>query len=185
MGSMEGKLVPEQYREQLLLLAQDEHSFNATYHNVDRFTWTVERAKELGVYEFLLSRSPRFWGTAEDIRKRLIEFRAMGLTQWQFYIGMAGLDRLHVAVAHVVSQDNDDIGRWCGRQGPGHQRRLCDQQRGDERGDRGETAHEVVPVMNCQDCRALSEMSLRHQAPSQRMHLTAWSARCLADLCLS
>ena len=96
MGSMEGKLIPEEYRDRLVQLAEDEHSFDATYHNVDRFTWTVERAKELGIYDFLLSRSPRFWGTPDDICRRLAQFREMGLTQWQLYVGMAGLDRLDI-----------------------------------------------------------------------------------------
>ena len=94
MGSMEGKLIPEEYRDALVQLTQDEHNFSATYHNVDRGTMTVQRAKELGVYDFLVTRSPRLWGTPEDISRRLVELGEMGVTNWLFYAGAAGANKL-------------------------------------------------------------------------------------------
>ena len=93
MGSMEGKLIPEEYREGLSQLTRDEHSFSATYHNVDRGTWTVQRAKELGIYDWLVGRSPRLWGTPRDISHRLAEMAEMGVTNWLFYCGLAGIDK--------------------------------------------------------------------------------------------
>ncbi len=94
MGSMEGKLIPEEYRDALVQLTKDEHSFSATYHNADRGAMTVQRAKELGVYEFLLNRSPRLWGTPEDISRRIGELGDMGVNNWLFYAGHAGTDKL-------------------------------------------------------------------------------------------
>ena len=93
MGSMEGKLIPEEYREALLQLTHDEHSFSATYHNVDRGTWTVQRSKELGIYDWLVSRSARLWGTPRDISHRLSELAEMGVTNWLFYAGLPGIDK--------------------------------------------------------------------------------------------
>ena len=93
MGSMEGKLIPEEYREALLQLTHDEHSFSATYHNVDRGTWTVQRSKELGIYDWLVSRSARLWGTPRDISHRLLELAEMGVTNWLFYAGLPGIDK--------------------------------------------------------------------------------------------
>ncbi len=94
MGSMEGKLIPEEYREALIQLTHDEHSFSATYHNVDRGTWTVQRAKELGIYDWLVGRSARLWGTPRDISHRLAELADMGVTNWLFYAGLPGIDKL-------------------------------------------------------------------------------------------
>lgn len=104
MGSMEGKLIPEEHRDALLQLTQDEHSFSATYHNVDRGTWTVQRAKELGIYDWLVGRSARLWGTPRDISRRLEELADMGVTNWLFYCGLAGVDKQDLVrkLAHEV-----------------------------------------------------------------------------------
>ena len=93
MGSLEGKLIPEEHREALIQLTQDEHNFSATYHNVDRGTWTVQRAKELGIYDWLVGRSARLWGTPHDISVRIGELAEMGVTNWLFYCGLAGIDK--------------------------------------------------------------------------------------------
>ena len=93
MGSMEGKLIPEEYREALLQLTRDEHSFSATYHNTDRGTWTVQRAKELGIYDWLVGRSAQLWGTPQEISRRLGELAEMGVTNWLFYCGLPGIDK--------------------------------------------------------------------------------------------
>ena len=50
--------------------------------------------KELGIYDWLLSRSPRLWGTPEDMSRRLVDLAEMGFTNWLFHGGFAGPDKL-------------------------------------------------------------------------------------------
>ena len=40
----------------------------------------------MGLYDWLISRSPRLFGTPDDVRKRLIELAGNGLTDWMFYV---------------------------------------------------------------------------------------------------
>ena len=94
MSNMEGKLIPEEYRAALVELTHDEHNLSAAYHNEDRAAMTVRRAKEMGVYDWLITRSPQLWGTPRDISSRLEELGEMGVTNWLFYAGQAGTDKL-------------------------------------------------------------------------------------------
>ena len=52
----------------------------------------MERAKDLGVYDWLISRGSRLWGRPADIADRLAEYRARGMTSWIFYGGGRDLD---------------------------------------------------------------------------------------------
>lgn len=93
MGSLEGKQIPEEYREPLLRFTADMHDLTVAYRTANRGATLVRRAKELGIYDWLISRAPRLWGTPADVSKRLAEFRDMGLTNWMFYVGGPDLDR--------------------------------------------------------------------------------------------
>ena len=86
MTTMEGKGIPEEYRERLQQLTSDRHDLTAVYKTVNRHQILVERAKELGLYDWLISRSPRLFGTPDDVSKRLIELAGNGLTDWMFYV---------------------------------------------------------------------------------------------------
>ena len=97
MGSMDGKLIPEEYREPLRKLTQNQHSFTTTYHDVDRGALEVQQAKDLGIYDWLMTRSARLWGTPDDISRRVVELADMGITQLLFYAGQAGTNKLDVA----------------------------------------------------------------------------------------
>ena len=97
MGSMENKQIPEEYKEPLRELAKNAHTFSATYFNPKRGEDTVARAKELGVYDWLHSRSARLWGTPDDVAKRFEEFRQMGINNWFYTIlGREDLDRFDI-----------------------------------------------------------------------------------------
>ena len=86
MTTMEGKRIPEEYREKLERLTQDKHDINAVYANPDRHAVLVERSRELGIHDWLLSRSPQIFGRPEDIAKRMRELAAKGMPHWMFYI---------------------------------------------------------------------------------------------------
>ena len=86
MTTLEGKGIPEEYKEPLRRLTWDSHDLTAAYKTANRHSIMVERAKEVGLYDWLISRSPRLFGTPDDITRRLEELGEMGLTNWMFYI---------------------------------------------------------------------------------------------------
>lgn len=87
MGAWVGKDVPEDLREPLRELTRDIYDLGAVYKTQNRGGLLVERAKELGVYDWMIARAPRLWGTDEDITRRLRELGDEGLTNWLFYGG--------------------------------------------------------------------------------------------------
>ena len=87
MGSLEGKRIPERYKAALLELNADTHNLTAVYRTPGRGRLMVERAKRAGLYDWLVSRSPRLWGTPEDVSRRLAELADMGLANWIFFTG--------------------------------------------------------------------------------------------------
>jgi 5,10-methylenetetrahydromethanopterin reductase len=94
LTSMEGKQVPEEYKEPLKTLVGDMHTFAAGYSSADVGPRMVQRAKQLGVYDWILSRAPGLWGTPNNVSRRLEELAAMGLTNWMFFVGRMHIDRL-------------------------------------------------------------------------------------------
>jgi 5,10-methylenetetrahydromethanopterin reductase len=94
MGSLEGKGIPPELAERLVRFNEDMESIAATYVEADRGKLLVERAKKLGLHEWLVSMAPGFWGPPETIAARLAEFREQGMTNWQFYVAHIHGDRL-------------------------------------------------------------------------------------------
>jgi 5,10-methylenetetrahydromethanopterin reductase len=92
-GSLEGKRIPEHLVAPLLEFNSDMQTL-ATYHDRDRGKVLVERAKKLGIYEWIVSISAGFWGPPDAIARRLTEFGEQGLTNWQFYVGQVHGDKL-------------------------------------------------------------------------------------------
>ena len=86
MTTLNGKGIPEEYKEPLRRLTWDNHDLTAAYKTTNRHSALVERAKEVGLYDWLISRSPRLFGTPDDIGARLEELAETGLTNWMFYI---------------------------------------------------------------------------------------------------
>ncbi|MDA0262229.1 MAG: LLM class flavin-dependent oxidoreductase [Proteobacteria bacterium] len=87
MGSLEGKGIPDGLKDKLKQLNADAHNLDAVYRSKDRQQTLVNRAKELGVYEWMLSRSPRLFGTPQDIAARFNELgRAHDMKHWILFM---------------------------------------------------------------------------------------------------
>lgn len=93
MGSVEGKLIPPELVEPLRRFNEDMESASAAYGALDRGQVLVARARDLGLYDWLISMAPGFWGPPENVARRLLEFREQGMTNWQFYVAPFHGDR--------------------------------------------------------------------------------------------
>ena len=86
MGSLKGKGIPDEFKEKLKELNADTHDLNAVYRSKNRESTVVERAKELGIYDWLISRSPRLFGTSDDVAARLNELGSQhDMKRWIFF----------------------------------------------------------------------------------------------------
>ena len=92
-GTLAGKAVPEEYREALYEMNADTHDVEAVYKTPDRQRLLVERAKRLGLYDWLISRSPQLWGTPQDVAARFESNFEAGMTNWTIFVGGAEEDR--------------------------------------------------------------------------------------------
>lgn len=87
MGSLDGKQIPDEVRDRLISFNEDIHGISSQYQMEDRERTLIRRAKELNIYDWLLTRSANFWGTPADIAARLRHYDEQGLDKWMFYIG--------------------------------------------------------------------------------------------------
>lgn len=95
MGSLEGKQIPPEIREPLLQFNADVHDLAAEYQDEDREAKLQDRARQLGIYDWLLARAPGLWGTPADIAARLQQYDREGLDRWMFYVGRSESDRMN------------------------------------------------------------------------------------------
>ncbi len=87
MGSLDGKGIPDELKEKVKELNADQHSLDNVYRGKDREQILVERAKSLGLYDWLMSRSARLLGPPEQVAERLNELADKeGLVQWIFFL---------------------------------------------------------------------------------------------------
>jgi 5,10-methylenetetrahydromethanopterin reductase len=93
LGTMEGKQIPDEFRQPLLQLTADFRNIDAEYTKKGRGAYLVDRAKELGIYDWLISRAPGLWGPPSAIAERLRSYRDRGMTNWIFYGGGSDLNR--------------------------------------------------------------------------------------------
>jgi 5,10-methylenetetrahydromethanopterin reductase len=95
LGGTQAKQVPEEYRAPLRQLNADIKDLAAVYRTARRGAILVERAKRLGVYDWLLSRASGLWGTPADIVNRLTELQLKGVDNWLLYFeaGSTDVDR--------------------------------------------------------------------------------------------
>jgi 5,10-methylenetetrahydromethanopterin reductase len=92
----DGKQIPNELRPALLELSKDSHDLTFMYKNPNRDRILVERARNLGVYDWLLERSSRLWGTPADIVARLRDLEALGIRNWLLNVRGQNRDRLQV-----------------------------------------------------------------------------------------
>ena len=87
IGTLEGKRIPESFRERIKEMNADAHVLAKSYKTPGRNRLMVERAKKLGLYDWLVSRSPRLWGTPADVSARFEELAGQGVTNWVIHGG--------------------------------------------------------------------------------------------------
>ena len=95
MGSLEGKQIPEHLKEALVRFNADTHNLDSEYQDEGRQHALIARARELGLYDWLLARSPGLWGTPADVARRLRELESEGMDRWMFYVGRSETDRMN------------------------------------------------------------------------------------------
>jgi len=83
MGSTKGKRIPEGFVPKLRELHADTHNLE-TYAD-GRGEVLVERARKLGVYDWLLERSARLYGSPDDVRSRMSELGELGVKNWYLW----------------------------------------------------------------------------------------------------
>jgi alkanesulfonate monooxygenase SsuD/methylene tetrahydromethanopterin reductase-like flavin-dependent oxidoreductase (luciferase family) len=79
-----GKNIPDHVVPKLHEFNRDIHDLDAVYKTPDRGRALVKRAKDLGIYDWIMSQSPQLFGTAADICARLDTYGALGLRNWFF-----------------------------------------------------------------------------------------------------
>jgi 5,10-methylenetetrahydromethanopterin reductase len=84
MGSMVHKRIPEPLGPLLRELMGDRRDIG-TIMAPDRARILVERARRLGVFDWIMSHAARLWGTPRDVRSRLAELHHMGAENWILY----------------------------------------------------------------------------------------------------
>ena len=95
MGSLEGKQIPDELKQALLQFNADTQDIAADYQDEGRQRAHIERARELGLYDWLLARAPGLWGRPTDVARRLRELEARGMDRWMFYVGRSESDRMN------------------------------------------------------------------------------------------
>lgn len=104
MGGLDGKQVPHELHAPLIRFNADIHDLSNSYQDDGRQEKLIERAQELGIYDWLVSRAPGLWGSADQIASRFKELEKAGMERWMLYVGRRPQD-----VESEVSQICDDL----------------------------------------------------------------------------
>ena len=96
-GGTAGKRIPTEHLAALAALNADRQSIATSYAAEDAGQAMVRRAKELGVFDWLVSRSACLWGTPQEVADRLKVLRARGADKWMLYPGSRYSDDASVA----------------------------------------------------------------------------------------
>ena len=83
MGSTKGKRIPEGFVPKLRQLHADR--YNLENYAGSRGELLAERARKLGLYDWLVERSARLYGSPDDVRSRMDELRALGIEKWYLW----------------------------------------------------------------------------------------------------
>ena len=95
MGSLDGKQIPDHLKQALLQFNAGTQDIATDYQDEGRQRSHIDRARELGLYDWLVARAPGLWGRPEDIAQRLRELEARGMDRWMFYVGRSESDRMN------------------------------------------------------------------------------------------
>ena len=83
MGSIKGKRIPEAFVPKLRQLYADRFSLDNYEGSHGEFL--AERARRLGVYDWLIERSARLYGSPQDVRRRMDELSELGVQNWYLW----------------------------------------------------------------------------------------------------
>ena len=83
MGSTKGKRIPDGFAPKLRQLHADRYSLKNYEHSRNEFL--AERARELGLYDWLVERSARLYGSPDEVRNRMDELRELGVEKWYLW----------------------------------------------------------------------------------------------------
>lgn len=97
LGGTSGKRIPEEFKPLLAKLNADTEDIGAAYGTEGRGRIMVKRAKELGLYDWIASRSPRLWGTPKEVRARLEELHTLGASKWMLFPDGMTIHEIEVA----------------------------------------------------------------------------------------
>ena len=92
-ATMDGKQIPDEVRPALRELTNDFLRVDTEYTTRNRGAHLVQRAVDLGIYDWLAARAPGLWGPPAHIVDRLATFDRAGMSNWLFYGGGADIDR--------------------------------------------------------------------------------------------
>lgn len=104
-GTLAGKGVPEEYHDAIREMNADTHDIDAIYKTPDRQRLLVERAKRLGLYDWLIARAPGLWGTPDDVARGFEKYFDAGMCNWTIFVGGTEPERF----AFVDTLANDVI----------------------------------------------------------------------------
>lgn len=114
-GSIDDKLIPDEFKEPLIRFNRDmENPARYSTSAEERGRALVERAKQMGLYDWLVTLTPGFFGPSETIADRMAEFADRGMTKWHFYVGNSHID----PITYIHKLTNEVLPRL--------QRRRCD-----------------------------------------------------------
>ena len=105
-GGTTGKRIPAEYLPALEALNAERQSIDNSYAAEDAGAVTVHRAKELGIYDWLVSRSACLAGPVKAIGERLEVLRDRGVNKWMLYPGSRYEDDALIArrLGEVIAQ---------------------------------------------------------------------------------
>ena len=83
MGSTKGKRIPDGFVSKLRQLHDDRYSLDN--YTGSRSELLAERARKLGLYDWLVERSARLYGSPVDVRNRMDELRELGIEKWYLW----------------------------------------------------------------------------------------------------
>jgi 5,10-methylenetetrahydromethanopterin reductase len=113
MGGMEGKQIPDELQPAVQRFNADIHDLSNSYQDGDRQARLIARARELGIYDWLLSRAPGLWGRPDEIAARLHELHDHGMEKWMLYVGRRP-DAVEIELSRLCADLLPRLGRPAG-----------------------------------------------------------------------
>ena len=103
-GNPEDKGIPDGFLPKLKQLHFDTHDLGE-FTDPSHWEQQGQRAKDLGVLDWLVERSARLFGTPEDVIKRMEELRDYGVKNWSVaLVGASGMEAELESLGQVIAR---------------------------------------------------------------------------------